>query len=68
MFSSQKLKERRKKLGLSQAQTADKLGISRPSYFNWEIGKTKPNQKNLDKLAHLLKVDSAYFLSQHDIV
>ena len=47
MFSSQKLKERRKKLGLSQAQTADKLGISRPSYFNWEIGKTKPNQKIL---------------------
>ena len=39
MFSSQKLKERRKKLGLSQAQTADKLGISRPSYFklgNWQ--------------------------------
>ena len=33
MFSSQKIKRKTKKLGLSQAQTADKLGISRPFLF-----------------------------------
>ncbi|EHJ53036.1 S24 family peptidase [Streptococcus macacae] len=68
MFANQKLKKRRQELGLSQAQLADQMGISRPSYFNWEAGKTKPNQKNWKKLAQLLKVDSAYFLSQYDIV
>ena len=44
MFSGQKLKEIREAQGMSQASVAKHLGISRSSYFNWENGKTKPNQ------------------------
>lgn len=68
MFSGERLKKRREELGLSQAQMAKQLGISRPSYFNWETDKTRPNQKNLAKLAQLLKVDRAYFSVQYDII
>ena len=68
MFSIEKLKNRRKELGLSQADVARQLGISRPSYFNWENGKTKPNQKNWTKLSKILQVNPSYFLSEYEIV
>ncbi|EHJ56834.1 hypothetical protein HMPREF9318_00392 [Streptococcus urinalis FB127-CNA-2] len=68
MFSDTKLKKRREELGYSQAKLANLLGISRPSYFNWESGKTQPNQKNRTLLAHILKVDDAYFESEYEIV
>ena len=53
---------------MSQASVAKHLGISRSSYFNWENGKTKPNQKNLSVLAELFGVAETYFLSEHEIV
>ena len=68
MFSGQRLKEIREAQGMSQAAVAKHLGISRSSYFNWENGKTKPNQKNLSVLAELFGVAETYFLSEHEIV
>jgi len=68
MFSPTKLKEKRESQGLSQSQLASSLGISRVSYFNWESGKTKPNQNNLSKLSQILTVDPCYFESEYEIV
>lgn len=68
MFSPTKLKEKRESQGLSQSQLASSLGISRASYFNWESGKTKPNQNNLSKLSQILTVDPCYFESEYEIV
>ena len=68
MFSENRLKERRVALGYSQSAVADKLRINRSSYFNWENGKTKPNQKNLQQLATILKVPETYFESEYKIV
>ena len=68
MFSGQRLKEIREAQGMSQASVAKHLGISRSSYFNWENGKTKPNQKNLAALADILDVDITYFESEYNIV
>lgn len=68
MFSGNRLKERRMSLGYSQSAVADKLRINRSSYFNWENGKTKPNQKNLQQLATILKVPETYFESEYKIV
>lgn len=68
MFSGNRLKERRVALGYSQSAMADKLNINRSSYFNWEIGKTRPNQKNLSALARILDVPTAYFESEYKIV
>ncbi len=68
MFSAQKLKQRRKELALSQADLAKELGIARPSYFNWENGKTVPNKKNRIHLVQILSVTPHYFLSEYEIV
>lgn len=68
MFSGEKLKNIREEKGYSQAEVAKLLNISRVSYFNWENGKTKPNQKNLTLLSRLLGVEETYFVSEHDIV
>ena len=68
MFSGEKLKKIWQEKGYSQADLAKLLQLSRDSYFNWENGKTKPNQKNLKQLSQIFKVDPTYFLSEHDIV
>ncbi len=68
MFSGEKLKNIRKEKGYSQAELAKLLNISRVSYFNWENGKTKPNQKNLTLLSQLLGVEETSFVSEYDIV
>lgn len=38
----ERLKQLRKALGLTQQEFADKLGISRGSYANYEIGRNEP--------------------------
>ena len=68
MFSGEKLKNIREEKGYSQAEVAKLLNISRVSYFNWENGKTKPNQKNLNLLSRLLDVEETYFVSEYHIV
>lgn len=68
MFSGEKLKNIREEKGYSQAEVAKLLNISRVSYFNWENGKTKPNQKNLNLLSRLLGVEETYFVSEYHIV
>ena len=61
MFSGEKLKNIREEKGYSQAGVAKLLNISKVSYFNWENGKTKPNQKNLNLLSRLLGIKETYF-------
>ncbi|AUW97240.1 helix-turn-helix domain-containing protein [Streptococcus pluranimalium] len=68
MFSEKRLKERRTALGYSQSQIANYLGINRASYNQWESGKTKPNQKNLELVSDYLGVEKAYFESEYPIV
>jgi transcriptional regulator with XRE-family HTH domain len=36
------LKKRRRELGLLQREAAERMGIRRDTYINWEKGKTKP--------------------------
>ena len=68
MFSGEKLKNIREEKGYSQAEVAKLLNISRVSYFNWENGKTKPNQKNLNLLSRLLGVEETYFVTEYHIL
>lgn len=67
MFSGERLRMRREELGYTQAELAHHLEISRASYYNWEQGKTQPNQKNLIKLAHLLAVETEYFEQEYEL-
>ncbi|MBY5035619.1 XRE family transcriptional regulator [Streptococcus gallolyticus] len=68
MFSNERLKQRRKEKGHTQQAVAEQLGINRASYTSWELGRAKPNQANLDKLAAILEVEPTYFESSYAIV
>lgn len=59
-----KLKERRKKLGLSQDDVAKKIGVHNTTYGNWELGKTEPNLTDLVKLAEIFNVTTDELLGR----
>ncbi len=61
MFQGERLKQLRQERQLKQIDMARQLGISRASYFNWESGKTRPNQANLKRLSEILDVSETYF-------
>lgn len=58
-----RIKQHRKKLGLSQADMADRCGVSQPTIANWERGGHAPRKDALEKIAHCLGVDSIWLLS-----
>ncbi|MBF8970115.1 XRE family transcriptional regulator [Streptococcus sp. NLN76] len=68
MFSGQRLRDLREKQAKTQADVALVLGINRASYASWELGRAKPNQANLEKLAALFEVEATYFESEYAIV
>ena len=51
---SVRLKELRLQHGFSQEELAEKIGIKRNSYSDWENGKCKPNYEKLEKIADFL--------------
>lgn len=53
---SVRLKELRLQHGFSQEELAEKIGIKRNSYSDWENGKCKPNYEKLEKLADFFGV------------
>lgn len=49
------VKERRQKLGLTQQELADKLGVTRMTIYNWEHEKKRPSKLALRQLERLDK-------------
>lgn len=49
------LKRLRQEYGLTQRQLADKIGVKRECYADWELGKTKPLPENAWKLLQTVK-------------
>ena len=56
MKISDKIKQARIKLSLTQEDVADKLEISRQTLSNWENGKTLPDIANVLKMSDLYNV------------
>jgi DNA-binding transcriptional regulator YiaG len=52
-FSPRSLQAQRRRLGLSAAEYARLAGVSTPSIYSWERGKTRPRQEQLLTLAAL---------------
>lgn len=48
---------KRKEMGLTQAQVASYLGVSAPAVNKWEKGTTYPDVSLLPPLARVLKID-----------
>lgn len=55
MELSQKLKELRKKQGLTQLELAERLFVSRQAISGWEAGTSRPSTENLQSLSRLFK-------------
>ncbi len=55
MNFSKKLKEIRKKEGISQEQLAERIGVSRQAITKWETGKGLPDVENMVIIAEIFK-------------
>jgi len=58
------LKQRRKHLGLTQEELAERLHVTRQAVSNWEHDKTQPDLEMLAKLAEELDTDLPALLGQ----
>ena len=56
MTLGEKIREARRKCGLSQEQLADKMSVSRSAIAKWETDKGLPDVGNLKLLARLLNI------------
>jgi len=57
-----KIKELRKKLGLTQEALAERVGVTRLAVSNWESGKSIPKGDKLMKLAEVFGVSASELL------
>lgn len=57
MPMNQKIREKRKELGLTQEQIAEYLGVSTPAVSKWESGVSYPDITLLPALARVLKTE-----------
>lgn len=62
-----KLKELRKKYGLTQQNIADKLNVQRTTITNYENGTSEPDIEALNKLADIFNVSIDYLLNRNNI-
>lgn len=49
---------------MTQAELADRLGISRVTLTNWEIGRANPDHETLVRIADLFGVTTDYLLGR----
>ena len=62
----EKIKAKRKAMGLSQDDLAEKLGVTRQAVSKWETDRAQPTTSNLQELARVFSVDMAYFIGEDD--
>lgn len=62
----ERLRELRKKAGLTQRQLADALYVNRNTYQNYEAGSTQPDFAILKKIAQYFNVTIDYLLGEED--
>ncbi|WP_299612540.1 helix-turn-helix transcriptional regulator [uncultured Tateyamaria sp.] len=56
----QRIKKARKAKSLSQEQLAVRIGVTRSSIGQWEIGANSPNYENINKVAQALRVSREF--------
>lgn len=58
------IKKHRKKIGLTQAELADKVGIGRSTLAQYEAGDRNPKKDALEKIAQALDMTPAEFFKE----
>lgn len=59
------IKERRQKMGLTQEEVAQKLGISQVAYGRYELGAREPNFSLILKIAEVLNFNPGEFFDNY---
>ena len=62
-----KFQELMNRAGLTQAETAEKLGVSRSTIINYCIGRTSPQIKELSKISILFGCKEVDFIEPNPI-
>lgn len=63
-MNGERLRERRKKLGLSGEKVAEALGTTRVTISRWETGTSEPDDKTKLALAKILNTSVAYLIGE----
>lgn len=63
MTVGEKIKELRKKSGISQEQLAEAVHVSRQTISSWEKGQKLPTKKNIEKVVVFFNIKEDYFFS-----
>ncbi len=64
----QRLRERRKEIGLDITELATALGVSQPAVSQWEIGITAPSRRKIARLAEILRVPVTWIISDDEVL
>lgn len=67
MNFSEKLKEMRRNMGLSQEQLAEKIGVSRQAITKWETGRGLPDVGNIVTIAEIFNTTLDELIAQSDV-
>jgi len=59
----QRITKARKSRRLSQANFAERLGVTRTACSHWETGRAKPSTKHIEKIAKLLAGDANWLIT-----
>ena len=51
---SKAIRKTRKAMGINRKQLADLIGCTEDTVFSWELGKTAPNEKNMNKIIEIM--------------
>lgn len=62
---SSKLKELRKAHNMTQAEVAERIHVSRPTYTQYELGKKRPGLEILVNIADLYKTSIDYLVGRY---
>ncbi len=66
MTLQERIKEQRKKSGLSQEKVAELMGVSRQAVTKWENGQSAPTTENLFKLAEIFGTTVDFLLNHEE--
>lgn len=66
MSLGERIRDRRKQLGLTQNEIAQQLNMGRSNFGHIENGRVVPSSNDLDKLADILKTKPDYLLGKTD--
>lgn len=61
------MKNRRKELGMTQQDLADKCGLSKNTIYNYEKGRFEPTMENIELLSKVLRVEKFELLTAEPI-